>query len=125
MLTLPATSGWAYTWSSTESVNTTPNCRLLTLPVVNAVSLLFHPDRLLSLCCVSTDVVCGFGGFVSLGGATLSLHVPSNRRTSNRGSLRLVIRGGIDATAPCGASTYKLPLAASRFPLPQGARVIM
>ena len=56
---------------------------------VSAVSLSFQPDRLLSLCCVSTDTDCGFGGgFVPPVGAELSLQVPSNRKTSDRGSLR-------------------------------------
>src|SRR5450756_542590 len=65
---------------------------MLTLVVVNAVSLSFQPDRLLSLCCVSTDTDWGFGfGFVPLAGATLSLQVASNRKTSDRGSLRLAM----------------------------------
>src|ERR1700719_3520571 len=92
METWPTTSGWAYTWSSTGSVNTSPNCWTLTLAVVNAVSLSFQPDRLLSLCCVSTDTGCGVGGgFVTPAGAELSLHVPSNRNTSDRGSLRFAM----------------------------------
>src|SRR5467141_4051541 len=86
--TWPTTNGWAYTWSSTGSVNTAPNCCRLTLVVVNAVSLSFQPDRLLSLCCVSTDADCGFGtGFVPLAGAELSLQVVSNRKKNDRGSL--------------------------------------
>src|ERR1700719_677325 len=92
MKTWPTTSGWAYTWSSTGSVNTAPNWRTLTLVVVNAVSLAFQPDRLLSLCCVSTDVDCGIGfGFVPLAGAELSLQVVSNRKTNDRDSLRLAM----------------------------------
>src|SRR6185312_14704924 len=102
MLTWPTTSGWAYTWSSTGTVNTMPNWPGLTLVVVNAVSLLFQPDRLLSLCCVSTDTVCEFGGFRSPGGV-LSLQVPSSRKTSDSGSFGLFMRR-IDATAGRRAS---------------------
>src|SRR6267143_992527 len=86
--TWPTTNGWAYTWSSTGSVNTAPNCCTLTLPVVNAVSLSFQPDRVLSLCCVSTATDWGFGGLVFVSD---SLQVESNRRTSGRGSVRFAM----------------------------------
>src|SRR6267143_679321 len=86
--TWPTTNGWAYTWSSTGSVNTAPNCCTLTLPVVNAVSLSFQPDRVLSLCCVSTATDWGFGALLCV---RLSLQVASSRRTSGRGSLRLTM----------------------------------
>src|SRR3979490_20749 len=84
----PTTNGWAYSWSSTVSVNTLPNCCTLTLLVVNAVSLSFQPDLVLSLCCVSTDGEWGFVVFVPAG---FSLHVASNSRTSGRGSRRLTM----------------------------------
>src|SRR4029077_3164411 len=80
--------GWAYTWSSTGSVNTAPNCRTLTLLVVNAVSLAFQPDRVLSLCCVSTATDWGFGGPVFV---RVSLQVTSSRRRSGRGSVRFAM----------------------------------
>src|SRR5919109_295396 len=88
MATWPTTNGWAYTWSSTVSANTAPNCCTLTLPVVNAVSLSFHPERVLSLCCVNTLTDWGFGAIVSVG---LSLQVASTRNASGSGSLRLTM----------------------------------
>src|SRR5438876_3440962 len=93
MKTWPTTNGWPYTSPSTVSVNTLPNCCTLTLVVVNAVSLSFQPDLVLSLCCVSTDMDWGF---VVLGAVGFSLHVASKRRASGRGSLRLTM-GRIDA----------------------------
>src|SRR6266508_3777648 len=90
MKTWPTTNGCAYVWSSTVSVNTLPNCCTLTLLVVNAVSLSFQPDLVLSLCCVSTDTDCGFGGPTSVG---FSLHVASNSKTNTRVSLRSTIDG--------------------------------
>src|SRR6267378_8519611 len=83
--TWPTTNGWAYTWSSTGSVNNAPNCRTLTLLVVNAVSLSFQPDRVLSLCCVSTATDWGFVARLDV---RLSLQLASNSRTSGRDSLR-------------------------------------
>src|SRR6266571_9226811 len=88
MKTWPTTNGWAYTSPSTVSVNTLPNCWTLTLLVVNAVSLSFQPDLVLSLCCVRTDTDWGF---VVLGAVGFSLHVASNTRTSGSGSLRLTM----------------------------------
>src|SRR5437667_542652 len=84
----PTTNGWPYSSPSTVSVNTLPNCWTLTLLVVNAVSLSFQPDLVLSLCCVSTDTDWGF---VVLGAVGFSLHVASKRRASGRGSLRLTM----------------------------------
>jgi hypothetical protein len=50
----------------------------------------------LSLCCVNTDTDWGVGvGVGALVGATLSLQVPSSRKTSERGSLRLAIILGL------------------------------
>src|SRR5258707_3327883 len=86
--TWPTTNGWAYSWSSTGSVNTAPNCCTLTLLVVNAVSLSFQPDRVLSLCCVNTATDWGFGALLCV---RLSLQVASNTSTSGRGSLRLTM----------------------------------
>src|SRR5712671_2549668 len=87
--TWPTTNGWAYSWSSTGSVNTAPNCCTLTLLVVNAVSLSFQPDRVLSLCCVSTATDWGIVARLSV---RISLQVASNRRTSGRASVRFVMR---------------------------------
>src|SRR5437667_3868155 len=84
----PTTNGWPYSSPSTVSVNTLPNCWTLTLLVVNAVSLSFQPDLVLSLCCVSTDTDWGF---VVLGAVGFSLHVASKRRPSGSGSLRLTM----------------------------------
>src|SRR5713101_5033124 len=86
--TWPTTNGWAYTWSSTGSANTAPNCCTLTLLVVNAVSFSFQPDRVLSLCCVRTATDWGFGALLCV---RSSLQVASNRSTSGRGSLRLIM----------------------------------
>src|SRR5437764_3551350 len=86
MRTCPATSGCAYTWSSTGTENTAPNCWTLTLAVVSAASLSFRPERVLSLCCVSTETDCaggGGGGFVPSLGAWLSLQLASNRKPSD------------------------------------------
>src|SRR5437879_3319882 len=88
METWPTTNGCAYTWSSTRSVNTAPNCCTLTLPVVNAVSLSFQPDRVLSLCCVSTATDCGFVGLLFVG---VSVQVASSSRRSGRGSVRFAM----------------------------------
>src|SRR5712692_4949141 len=87
--TWPTTNGWAYTWSSTVSVKTAPNCCTLTLLVVNAVSLSFQPDRALSLCCVSTATDWGFVALLSV---RFSLQVASKRRTSGRASVRFAMR---------------------------------
>src|SRR5713101_6570153 len=87
--TWPTTNGWAYTWSSTGSVNTAPNCCTLTLLVVNAISLSFQPDRVLSLCCVSTATDWRMVARLSV---RVSLQVASNRRTSGRASVRFVVR---------------------------------
>src|SRR5712691_3648351 len=86
--TWPTTNGCAYTWSSTGSVNTAPNCCTLTLLVVNAVSLSFQPDRVLSLCCVSTATDWGIGALVSV---RPSLQLASDRRTSGSDSWRLAM----------------------------------
>src|SRR5216683_5089762 len=86
--TWPTTNGWAYTWSSTGSANTAPNCCTLTLLVVNAVSFSFQPDRVLSLCCVRTATDWRFGALLCV---RSSLQVASNRSTSGRGSLRLIM----------------------------------
>src|SRR5438105_950642 len=70
-------------------MNTAPNCCTLTLLVVNAVSLSFQPDRVLSLCCVSTATDWGFGALLSV---RLSLQAASSRRTSGRDRLRCAMR---------------------------------
>src|SRR6266513_2684615 len=88
METWPTTNGCAYTWSSTRSVNTAPNRCTVTLLVVNAVSLAFQPDRVLSLCCVSTLTDWGCGAIVSVG---FSLQVASNSSASGRGSVRFTM----------------------------------
>src|SRR5205814_9529827 len=62
-------------------VNTAPNCCTLTLLVVNAVSLSFQPDRVLSLCWVSTATDWGFGALLSV---RVSLQAASSSRTSGR-----------------------------------------
>src|SRR2546430_15369323 len=64
-------------------LNSAPNCCTVTLLVVNAVSLAFQPALVLSLCWVSTDTVCGFGGRVFVVG---SEQVVSSTSTNSRGS---------------------------------------
>src|SRR6266545_2723943 len=102
MKTWPTTNGWAYIWSSTVSVNTLPNCCTLTLLVVNAVSLSFQPDLVLSLCCVSTETDWGL---VVLGFVGVSVHVASNRRASGSGSWRLITNEFGSARFPCFVSS--------------------
>src|SRR3989442_6139657 len=84
----PTTTGCAYTWSSTRSVNTAQNCCTLTLLVVNAFSLSFEPDRVLWLCCVSTATDWGFVGRLFV---RVSVQVASSRRRSGRGSVRFAM----------------------------------